>query len=75
MADAGGESDEKTPVKKPRLRKYASLSSSKRARQEKEKARQMSRIAIGDQAIRWKTVKQQENVTSNAKFAQMLLDW
>lgn len=54
--------------------KYKSESDAKRARKEKERLRQLSRINIGDQAGRWCAIKSELGVQTHAAFAKLLLD-
>ncbi|XP_013879100.1 uncharacterized protein LOC106528473 [Austrofundulus limnaeus] len=54
--------------------KYKSESDAKRARKEKERLRQLSRINIGNQAGRWSAIKTELGIKSHAAFAKLLLD-
>lgn len=56
-------------------RKYATWSASKRAKQEREKQRALSRVNLGDQWGRWREIMKRLEVKSHAKFAAILLDW
>lgn len=54
--------------------KYKTESAAKRARREQDRARQTSRINTGNQAERWRDVKTELGLETNAAFAKLLLD-